>query len=377
MTTERSYYDVLGVERSASDAEIKRAFRRLAQKWHPDVNSSDEAHERFKEVNEAYQVLSDPQRRQAYDVFGPAGVNGAAAGQGFGDYGAGFGGFGDIFDAFFGGAGGANARRGRPPVGSDLRYDLRISFEEAVRGTEKEIEFPVLDRCPTCSGSGAAPGATATTCPQCNGRGEVRSVRQTMLGQMVNVATCPRCRGEGRVIDSPCTTCKGDGRTERRRKLRVTIPAGIDEGHQIRLSNEGEAGPRGGPAGSLYVAVHVAPHKRLKRDGTELYYELDVSIAQAALGTRASVPTVEGDEEVEVKAGTQPGTEIRLRGRGVPHLRRAGARGDLHVLVNVVVPAKLTKAQRAHLEAYAAEAGEAVEASGSGGLFERVRDALG
>lgn len=378
MTTERDYYDVLGVGRDATDAEIKRAFRRLAQKWHPDVNKTDEAHDRFKEVNEAYQVLSDPQRRRAYDTFGMAGLGGAAGGPGFGDFGAGFGGgFGDIFDAFFGGSQGAGVRRGRPPVGSDLRYDLRITFEEAITGTEKEIEFPVLDRCPTCSGSGAAPGSSAITCSQCGGRGEVRSVRQTMLGQMVNVATCPRCRGEGKVVETPCATCRGDGRTERRKKLRVTIPAGIDEGHQIRLSSEGEAGPRGGPAGSLYVAVHVTPHRSLRRDGTELAYELDVSIAQAALGTRALVPTVEGEEEVEVKPGTQPGTEIRLRGRGVPHLRRSGQRGDLHVFVRVVVPTKLSKAERDLLEAYAREAGEAVASGGGGGILERVRDALG
>jgi molecular chaperone DnaJ len=198
-----------------------------------------------------------------------------------------------------------------------------------------------------------------------------------MLGQMVNVTTCPRCRGEGRVIDTPCETCRGDGRTERRKKLRVSIPAGIDEGHQIRLSNEGEAGPRGGPPGSLYVAVHVAPHPTLRRDGTELYYGLDVSIAQAALGTRASVPTVEGEERVEIKPGTQPGSELRLRGRGVPHLRRAGARGDLHVLVRVVVPTKLSRKEREILEAYADEAGEVVGDGQGGGILERVRDALG
>lgn len=375
MTTQRDYYEVLEVERGASDAEIKRAFRKLAQKWHPDVNKSEEAHERFKEVNEAYQILSDPQRRQVYDTYGRAGLGGPGE-AGFGDFGSAFGGFGDIFDAFFGGTQ-PGVRRGRPPAGSDLRYDLRISFEEAVTGTEKEIEFPVLDRCPTCSGSGAAPGANVTTCPQCGGRGEVRTVRQTMLGQMVNVAPCPRCRGEGRTIDSPCPTCHGDGRTERRKKLRVTIPAGIDEGHQIRLSNEGEAGPRGGPSGSLYVAVHVTPHRSLKRDGTELYYELDVSIAQAALGTRVRVPTVEGEEEVEVKPGTQPGAEVRLRGRGVPHLRRSATRGDLHVLVRVVVPTKLTRSQREHLEAYAADAGEAVGTGANAGILERMRDALG
>jgi molecular chaperone DnaJ len=363
MATELDYYMVLGVERGASDAEIKRAFRRLAQQWHPDVNQEPGAPERFKEINEAYQVLSDPQRRQAYDLFGRAGVGAAgAAADGFA---AGFGGFSDIFDAFFGaGAGTAGARRARQQTGADLRYDLRITFEEAVLGTEKEIEFPVLGRCETCDGSGAAPGSQAITCPQCEGRGEIRSVRQTMLGQMVNVSTCPRCHGEGKIVEDPCPTCKGDGRTERRRTLRVTIPAGIDEGHQIRLSNEGEVGPRGGPAGSLYVAVHVAPHPSLTREGTELFHEVDVSIIQAALGTRVTVPTVEGDEEVEVKAGTQPGTEIRLRGRGVPHLRRTGVRGDLHVLVNVVVPTKLSKKQRESLEAYARDAGEATSGPG-------------
>jgi len=366
MATERDFYTVLGVERSASDAEIKRAFRRLAQQWHPDVNTDDGAAERFKEINEAYQVLSDPQRRQTYDMFGRAGL-GADGDAGFN---AGFSGFGDIFDAFFGGTT-AGARRGRPQAGSDLRYDLRITFEEAVNGTDKEIEFPILGRCETCDGSGAKPGTSATTCPQCNGRGEIRSVRQTMLGQMVNVSACPRCRGEGRIVEEPCETCGGDGRTERRRTLRVTIPPGIDEGHQIRLSNEGEVGPRGGPAGSLYVAVHVTPHPSLRREGTELIYEADVSIAQAALGARISVPTVEGDEEVEIKAGTQPGTEIRLRGRGVPHLRRTGSRGDLHVFVNVVVPAKLTKRQRELLAEFAAETGDAVNAGG-GGIREKL-----
>lgn len=364
MATEQDYYTVLGVERGASDSEIKRAFRRLAQQWHPDVNTDAAAHERFKEINEAYQVLSDPQRRQAYDLFGRAGVGGGGGG-----FETGFGGFSDIFDAFFGGAMGGTARRARPQAGSDLRYDLRITFEEAILGTEKEIDFQALGTCDTCGGSGAKPGTELVTCPQCDGRGEIRSVRQTMLGQMVNVSTCPRCRGEGRIVETPCETCAGDGRVERRRTLRVRIPAGIDEGHQIRLSNEGEAGPRGGPAGSLYVAVHIAPHPSLTRDGTELYHEADVSIAQAALGTKIRVPTVEGEEEVEVKAGTQPGTEIRLRGRGVPHLRRAGVRGDLHVLVNVVVPTKLSKKQREALEAYAREAGETV---GAAGLREKL-----
>jgi molecular chaperone DnaJ len=365
-TTERDLYEVLGVERGASDAEIKRAFRKLAQQWHPDVNQDPAAAARFKEVSEAYQILSDPERRQRYDTFGRAGVDGGPGGAGF----EGFGGFSDIFDAFFGGAaGGGGARRGRPQPGSDLRYDLRITFEEAVRGTEKEVEFRALGRCETCEGSGAKPGTSATTCPQCEGRGEVRSVRQTMLGQMVNVSACPRCRGEGKIVETPCDTCHGEGRTERKRTLRVTIPAGIDEGHQIRLTNEGEVGPRGGSPGSLYVAVHVAPHPVLKRDGTELYYEAQVSIAQAALGTTLRVPTVDGDEEIDIKPGTQPDTEIRLRGKGVPHLRRPGSRGDLHVLVDVEVPRKLSKKQRELLEAYARESGESV---GGGGFLDKL-----
>jgi molecular chaperone DnaJ len=365
MATERDLYAVLGVERNASDAEIKRAFRRLAQQWHPDVNREAGADLRFKEINQAYQVLSDTQRRQAYDMFGTVG-DGAESG----DFNGGFGSFSDIFDAFFGGTQ-PGTRRGHPLAGADLRYDLRITLEEAVKGVEKEIEFPVLGRCETCSGSGAKAGSEPVTCEQCGGRGEIRSTRRTMLGQMVNVTTCPRCQGEGKLITDPCETCHGDGRTERRKTLRVTIPAGIDGGHQIRLSNEGEVGPRGGPAGSLYVAVHVTPHPSLRREGTELAYDADISIVQAALGTRIVVPTVEGEEEVEIKAGTQPGTEIRLRGRGVPHLRRAGTRGDLHVFVNVVVPAKLSKRQRELLSEYAAETGESV-APNAGGLREKL-----
>ncbi len=365
MATERNLYATLGVGRDATDAEIKRAFRRLAQQWHPDVNKDAAADGRFKEINEAYQVLSDPQRRQAYDMFGTVGDAGDGAG-----FSGGFGGFGDIFDAFFGGTQ-AGTRRGHPLAGSDLRYDLRITLEEAVRGVDKEIEFSILGRCETCSGSGAKPGTEPIVCDQCGGRGEIRSTRRTMLGQMVNVTACPKCQGEGNIITERCETCHGDGRTERKRTLRVTIPAGIDEGHQIRLSNEGEVGPRGGPAGSLYVAVHVTPHPSLRREGTELAYDAEISIAQAALGTRINVPTVDGEEEVEIKAGTQPGAEIRLRGRGVPHLRRAGSRGDLHVFVNVVVPAKLSKRQRELLTEYAAEAGKSVAPAG-GGIREKL-----
>jgi molecular chaperone DnaJ len=364
MATTRDYYEILGVARGATDEEIKRSFRKLAQQWHPDVNTSNEADLRFKEINEAYQVLSDPQRRQAYDMFGHAGVGGA--GQGFDPFGgfggqAGFGGFGDLFDAFFGGAAGGAGRRQRVPTGADLRYDLRLTFAESINGAEKEIEFTALARCETCNGSGAEPGTQPVTCPRCSGTGELRAVRSTMLGQIVNVTMCDRCHGTGKVVETPCHTCRGDGRVERKRRLRVTVPAGIDDGHQIRLTGEGEAAPRGGVPGSLYVVAHVAPHPLLRRQDTELYYELELSITQAALGASVRVPTADGEETVDIRPGTQAGSEIRLRGRGVPHLRRAGARGDVHVLVDVRVPTRLSNRQRELLEQLAAEMGEAEE----------------
>lgn len=378
-TRQRDFYAILGVERTATDAEVKRAFRKLAQRWHPDVSADPAADARFKEINEAYQVLSDPERRRTYDMFGEAGLGAGAGGAGFSGGFPGFGDFGDLFDAFFGGQSGAGVRRGRPAVGSDLRYDLRITFAEAMKGTEKEVEFPVLDRCETCGGAGAKKGTPPTTCPACSGRGEVRTVRDTILGQMINVAPCPRCRGEGRIVDDPCETCRGEGRAQRMKRLRVTVPAGIDDGHQIRLSGEGEVGRRGGPPGSLYVAVSVTPHPALKREGTELYYDLDLTIAQATLGTRVSIPVVDGAEELEIKPGTQPGAEIRLRGKGAPHLRRPGARGDLHVLVDVRVPTKLSARQRELLEEFAAESGEHVGKGGpnAGGIIDRLKDALG
>ncbi|MEA2676553.1 MAG: molecular chaperone DnaJ [Chloroflexota bacterium] len=364
MATQSDYYDILGVPRGASDDDIKRSFRRLAQQWHPDVNTSAEADSRFKEINEAYQVLSDPQRRQAYDMFGKAGAGGAGFDPFTSGGGAGFSGFGDIFDAFFGGAA-AGARRPRVPTGADLRYDLELSFAESISGTEKEIEFIALSRCDTCSGSGAEPGTTPSNCPKCGGTGELRQVRATMLGQMINVSVCDRCKGTGKIVESPCHTCRGDGRVERKRTLHVTIPAGIAEGHQVRLSGEGEAAPRGEVPGNLYVVVHVAPHPQLRRQETELFYDLSLSITQAALGAKVTVPTATGSEKIEIKAGTQPGAEIRLRGRGVPHLRRPDSRGDLHVLIDVKVPQRLSAKQRELLEQLSAELGEVDEATDS------------
>jgi molecular chaperone DnaJ len=370
MAVKRDYYEVLGVPREADDAEIKRAFRRLAQKHHPDVDNGDGAEERFKELNEAYRVLSDRQRRTAYDMFGHAGVDGAAAGSD--PFGGGFGPFGDIFDAFFGGSPAGMRRRGRVVPGADLRYDLTIEFAEAVFGVTREITFPTRVTCPRCDGAGGEPGTEPETCPECNGSGEKRRVAQTILGQMVNIVACGRCRGEGRVIATPCTECGGDGRIVEERTLQVNIPAGIDDGQRIAMEGEGEAGPRGGPAGDLYVAVSVRSHPHLVRRGIELYHELPVTYPQAALGTTLTVPTVEGSEEVEIPAGTQSGDEIRLRGKGVPRLRGAG-RGDLHVVVNVVVPSKLSKRERELLRELD-EIGQPAVLPKGPSVFDRLRD---
>jgi molecular chaperone DnaJ len=371
MAVKRDYYDVLGVPREASEDEIRRAFRRLAQRHHPDVDASDGAEERFKELNEAYRVLSDRQRRTAYDMFGHAGVEGQATG-GFEGFGGGFGPFGDIFDAFFGGTPGTR-RRQRVVPGADLRYDVSIDFAEAVFGVIKEIRFPTQVTCARCTGSGGEPGTEPERCPDCNGTGERRRVAQTILGQMVNIVACPRCAGEGRIVTHPCTQCGGDGRVEEERMLQVTIPAGIDDGQRIAMEGQGEAGPRGGPAGDLYVAVNVREHPQLMRRGTELYHELPVTFAQAALGATLSVPTVEGSEDVEVPAGTQSGTEIRLRGKGVPRLRGSG-RGDMHVVVNVVVPTKLSKRERELLRELDEVSGPAQLPKGSPSVFDRLRE---
>ncbi len=372
MAVKRDYYEVLGVPRDASEEEIKRAFRRAAQRHHPDVDTSEGAEDRFKELNQAYRVLSDRQRRTAYDMFGHGGVDGTSAGGSEG-FGGGFGPFGDIFDAFFGGSPTGSRTRRRVVAGADLRYDMTIEFAEGVFGVIKEIAFPVLVRCATCDGSGAEPGSQPEMCPECKGTGEKRRVSQTILGQMVNISACPRCGGEGRVVATPCSTCHGEGRVREERKLTVTVPAGIDSGQRIALEGQGEAGPRGGPPGDLYVAITVKQHPQLLRHGTELYHELPVTFPQAALGATLSVPTVEGSETVEIPAGTQSGTQVRLRGKGVPRLRGAG-RGDLHVIVTVVVPPKPSKKERDLLEQLGEVSGPAVLPKGSPSLVDRLRD---
>jgi molecular chaperone DnaJ len=373
MAIKRDYYEILGVPRDASEDEIKRAFRRAAQRQHPDIDASDGAEQRFKELNEAYRVLSDRQRRTAYDMFGHAGVD-AATGGGFEGFGGGFGPFGDIFDAFFGGSPTGTRQRRRVVAGADLRYDLTIEFADAISGVTVDIKFPTLLTCDVCGGAGGEPGTEPERCPECNGTGERRRVSQTILGQMVNITACPRCSGEGRIIATPCHNCGGQGRVRQVRSLQVTVPAGIDSGQRIALEGQGESGPRGGPPGDLYVVVTVKEHPELLRRGTELYHELGVTYPQAALGATLPVPTVEGSEELAIPPGTQSGTELRLRGRGVPRLRGAG-RGDLHVIVTVVVPEKPSKAERVLLKQLDEVSAPAVLPKGGGnGLFDRLRD---
>lgn len=374
MAVKRDYYEVLGVRKDASSEDLKKAFRRLAMENHPDRHPGDaEAERRFKEASEAYQVLSDPQRRRSYDMFGHAGVGATPGGGGFEGF-EGFG-FGDIFDAFFGGGRGnaATGSRQRAMRGEDLRYDISISFEEAYTGTEKEVQIPHLVACERCSGNGAEPGTSPETCQQCGGSGQVRRSAQSIFGQVINVVTCPVCRGDGRMVRHPCSQCRGEGRVERSKRLRVRIPAGVDTGSQIRLTGEGEAGMRGGPAGDLYIVVRVKPHPQLIRREQDVYYELHVNMVQAALGDRIEVPTVDGPVEITIPPGTQYGQSFRLRGKGMPHVR-GGRRGDQLVVVQVVVPKDLTAEQKAALRKLGGLTGKPEKVSK--GFFERLREAI-
>jgi molecular chaperone DnaJ len=338
MPEKRDYYEVLEVDRQATADDLRRAYRRLAKQVHPDVNHDPGAEERFKELNEAYAVLSDEERRSAYDRYGHAGVQGLPTDFGFG--------FSDIFEEFFGfGMAGGRARRRAPRRGADLRLDLTIGFEEAVFGVERELAFHRHEACRACGGSRAEPGTSPVRCTTCNGTGEVRQVRQTFLGSMVNVTTCPQCRGEGETIATLCRACKGEGYSKVEIKRVVPIPPGVDDGTQIRLGGEGEPGTLGGSRGDLYIVIHVQGHRFFRRRGDDILLDLSVNVAQAALGTRVQIPTVDGEEELAIPAGTQSGTILRLRGKGVPRLRRSG-RGDQLVLVEVEVPKKLSPNQR-------------------------------
>ncbi len=335
---------------------------------HPDRNPDNaEAEARFKEAAEAYQILSDPDRRRSYDMFGQAGVAGTKGAEGFEGFG-----FGDIFDAFFG-SGFAGRGQTRNTRGADLRYDLTIAFEEAYHGVEKEIEVPRLVVCGRCSGNGAEPGSSVETCGTCGGSGQVRRAAQSIFGQVVNVVSCPNCQGQGRIVRRPCTDCRGQGRIEKTKRLNLRIPAGVDTGSQIRLTGEGEAGMRGGPTGDLYVVIRVKPHAYLSRRDQDVIYELKLNIVQAALGDKIEVPTVDGPVEVSIPAGTQYGQTFRLGGKGIPHVR-TGRRGDQFVVAQIVVPKDLDSNQKALLKQVGGLTGKPEKVAK--GFFDKLRQAI-
>lgn len=377
----RDYYEVLGVSKGASDDEIKKAYRKLAKKYHPDMNPGDkEAEAKFKEVNEAYSILSDEQKRARYDQFGHAGVD---PNYGAGGPGGPFGGFdmgdidlGDIFGSFFGGGGfggfgGGGARRNGPQKGESLRANLTITFEEAAFGCEKELSLNRTEECDACHGSGCQPGTTAETCPDCRGTGVVRVQQRTGGFAFSSTAACTRCRGTGKIIHSPCKSCGGSGSVKKSKRITVTIPAGIDDGQAVSLRGQGNAGKNGGPAGDLIVGVRVKPHPQFRRDGTTVLYEQPVSFFQAAMGAELEIPTIDGKVKYTLPAGTQTGTTFRLRGKGIPELRGRG-RGDQYVTIRVQVPTSLNSEQKEALRAFAQAMGEEVpEESGLKGFFDK------
>jgi molecular chaperone DnaJ len=370
LAVKRDYYEVLGVGRQASPDELKRAFRKIAMESHPDRNPNDAAAAaRFKEASEAYGVLSDPGRRRSYDMFGHAAVEpGAAPSVDFSDMP-----FGDIFDTFFGAGFGTRGRRERSNRGSDLRYDMTIMFQEAFTGIDKQVDVAHLAACDRCAGSGAEPGSSDEACPTCRGTGQVRRSAQSFFGSVVTTSSCPTCGGAGRVIKIPCTQCRGHGRVEKSKRLLVKIPAGVDTGSQIRLSGEGEAGIRGGPAGDLYVVLRVKPDQQLARHDQDVIFELRVNMVQAALGDQIEIPTLEGPVEITIPPGTQHGQSFRLRGKGMPDVR-TGRRGDQYVVAQVVIPKDLGPEQKSLLRKVGGLTGKPEKVSK--GFFDKLRDAI-
>ncbi len=397
--TKTDYYEVLGVTRQDSEEEIRKAFRRKAMEYHPDRNKEPDAEEKFKEINEAYQVLSDSSKRAQYDRFGHAGVDGGGFDRPFDGFDV-FGGFGDIFDSFFGDAGGRRSRA--PQRGSDLQQRVNLTFQEAAFGVEREIEVSRVEVCHNCSGAGNEPGTPVNTCGTCAGNGQVRRTQRSLFGQFAQVTTCPTCQGKGSTIESPCAICRGAGMERRNRKTLVNIPAGVQGGMQVRLTGEGNVGANGGPPGNLYIEVSVARHETFEREDYDLLYSLPLNLAEAALGVEKDIPTLEGDTvSLKIPQGTQPGGQFRIRGRGISHINNA-RKGDLRVFVDIQVPQKLTSKQRRLLEEFAksidpdfgekdisepeeefveSDEGIALEQeedrnSKEKGIFDRIKDAL-
>lgn len=372
------YYDRLGVSKSASQDEIKKAYRKLSKKYHPDINKEAGAEQKYKDIQEAYETLGDEQKRASYDQFGPAGAGGGFGGGGFGGFdgfnSSGFGGFEDIFSSFFGG-GGASRNPNAPRQGDDLQYRVNLTFEEAVFGTEKEVSYQRESTCETCSGSGCKPGTSPHTCGRCHGAGIINVDTQTPLGMMRRQVTCDVCHGRGKEIKDPCQTCRGLGRENKTHKVSVKIPAGVETGQQIRLQGQGEAGFNGGPYGDLRIIINVMPSDKFQREGTTIYYTMTINFVQAALGDTIDVPTVHGPVEMTIPAGTQTGKTFRLRGKGAPHIR-SGAVGDQHVTVKLVTPTKLNDAQKAALKDFAAASGINDVNPKKKGFFDKMKDAF-
>ncbi|AQS53082.1 Chaperone protein DnaJ [Jeotgalibaca dankookensis] len=376
----RDYYEILGVPKGASDDEIKKAYRKLSKKYHPDINKEPDADEKFKEVTEAYEVLSDSQKRAAYDQYGHAstdpnfgggGFGGGFGGSGFGGF---TGGFDDIFDTFFGGGGGRSRNPNAPRQGADLQYRMNLKFEEAIFGKKETIRYQRDEECATCHGSGAKPGTEPVTCSKCHGSGTIQVERNTPFGRVMTQAVCDVCGGTGEEIPEKCPTCHGSGHVQKTHSVNVTIPAGVEDGQQLRLAGQGEIGQNGGPYGDLYVVFAVEESDIFDRDGSEIYYVLPISFVQATLGTEVEVPTVHGNVKLKIPAGTQTGTTFRLKGKGAPRLRGT-VNGDQHVKVTITTPKNLNEEQKEALHKFADASGELVS-DGHGGFFDKMRDAF-
>jgi molecular chaperone DnaJ len=380
--SKRDYYEVLGISRNADEAEIKKAYRKLAKQYHPDVNPGDkDAEAKFKEISEAYEILGDPQKRSRYDQFGHAGVDP----NGFGNAGAGFGGFDfggfsdifETFESFFGGSGFGRSSRSRtgPQKGADLKYSVEISFEEAAFGVEKEISMSRHENCSKCGGSGSKPGTSPATCKKCGGTGQIQNKHATPFGQFIDVRACDMCRGEGKIITDPCPECKGMGKVRKTFKKKINIPAGIDDGQIITSRGDGEPGTRGGPPGDLFITVSVKPHPIFRRQGYDVVCEIPITFVQAAIGAELEVPTLDGKVRYSIPEGTQTGTIFRLKNKGIPYLRGNG-RGDQYVKVEIEVPKKLNEKQKELLKEFAALSGDEVYEQRKG-FFDKMKDALG